>query len=121
MAQGEYPQFAVRFPWKLPFGRVESCQKPGGQGAPNRDGLTAPTPFNVSRLCNLGVEAASDRRVCLLCLVKNNNVAIRPDWLLAILRDVEAFGAKLLHPSDHVQHACIAGGTRMVLRPCLHM
>ncbi|OLP52778.1 hypothetical protein BJF92_07265 [Rhizobium rhizosphaerae] len=85
-------------------------------GQPDRKVLPAPGAFNFSRLCNLGVEAASG---AFVCLVNNDIVAIRPDWLRAMLRhglrpDVGAVGAKLLYPSGHVQHAGIAGGIGMV-------
>ena len=68
--------------------------------------VTAPGPFNYSRIVNRGVAAAGSDFVVLL----NNDTTIRtPGWLEALLeqaiaQDVGAVGARLVFPDGRPQH-----------------
>ncbi|ESQ82313.1 hypothetical protein AEAC466_18370 [Asticcacaulis sp. AC466] len=74
--------------------------------------IRADIEFNFSRLCNIGVVAASNAYIVFL----NNDVILhRSDWLtemmaLAIRDDVGAVGAKLLFADGRLQHGGIAFG-----------
>ncbi len=74
--------------------------------------LSAPGPFNHSRLCN---EAASAARAPFLVFLNNDTEIIDALWLerlIALARrpDVGAVGAKLLYPNRRVQHAGVVVG-----------
>ena len=70
------------------------------------------SPFNYSRLNNIGVRATSKEYICLL----NNDVeAVDSGWLVdmmsyAVQPDVGCVGAKLFYPGGSVQHAGIILG-----------
>ncbi|MCG2582842.1 glycosyltransferase [Massilia sp. TS11] len=73
--------------------------------------LSAPGPFNFSRLNNLAVDAASGDFIVLM----NNDIeALHPGWLEEMLSqlgpDTGAVGAKLLWPNDMVQHGGVVLG-----------
>jgi len=84
--------------------------------------VTAPGPFNWSRLNNLGVaEARGD----VVVLLNNDTATIDPSWLTelvthALRPEIGAVGAKLLYPDGRVQHAGIYidddGGTKHLFR-----
>jgi GT2 family glycosyltransferase len=65
------------------------------------------TVFNIARMMNLGVDAASGEYVLLL---NDDMTVIAPNWLEEMLMwfsrpGVAGVGAKLLFPNDTVQHA----------------
>jgi GT2 family glycosyltransferase len=78
--------------------------------------LSAPGPFNYSRLNNLAVARSTSDLVLLL---NNDTEVIRPEWLgvmigLVQLPGVGAVGAKLYFQNDTIQHAGLilrGGGT----------
>jgi GT2 family glycosyltransferase len=68
--------------------------------------VEAPGPFNFSRLCNLGVEAARGE---IICLLNNDTELLAHDWLkraraLLALPEVGAVGARLVYPDLTLQH-----------------
>ena len=69
-------------------------------------------PFNFSRLCNIGAQAAHSDYLLFL----NNDVSfVAADTLVRLLEyanrnDVGAVGAKLLYPDGRIQHVGIALG-----------
>ena len=74
--------------------------------------IPAPGPFNYSRINNRAVEQANGELVLLL---NNDTEVIDPDWLTSMVRwvtqpGVGAVGAKLLYPTDTIQHAGIVLG-----------
>ena len=74
--------------------------------------VAAPGPFNYSKINNIGVEAASGE---LILLLNNDTEVIDPDWLTTMVRwiqqpNVGAVGAKLLYPTDTIQHAGVILG-----------
>ncbi len=73
-------------------------------------------PFNYSALNNRAVEAANGE---VLCLLNNDIEVISSDWLsemvsLALQPHVGAVGAKLMYPSDTIQHAGLVLGIQGV-------
>jgi GT2 family glycosyltransferase len=70
------------------------------------------SPFNYSRLNNMGVAQSRGELVCLL----NNDIeVITPDWLeemvaFAIKPDVGAVGARLWYPNGTLQHGGVIVG-----------
>ena len=74
--------------------------------------ISAPGPFNYSRINNLGVAEAAGELVLLL---NNDTEVIDPNWLTTMVRwilqpNVGAVGAKLLYPNDTIQHAGVVLG-----------
>ncbi len=78
--------------------------------------LSAPGPFNFSRLNNLAVEQAKGS---VIGLVNNDIVATESGWLQEMVSqatrpDVGAVGAKLLYRTGQVQHAGVVCGIGLV-------
>ncbi|GAB3364326.1 MULTISPECIES: glycosyltransferase [Giesbergeria] len=74
--------------------------------------LSAPGPFNLSRLNNLAVAQARGEFVLLL---NNDTAVLQADWLSQMVRHglrdgVGVVGARLLYPDTTVQHAGIIMG-----------
>lgn len=74
--------------------------------------VPAPGPFNYSKVNNL---AAAQARGELILLLNNDTEVIDPDWLASMVRwvlrpGVGAVGAKLLYPTDTIQHAGVVLG-----------
>ncbi|SEK23980.1 Glycosyltransferase, GT2 family [Xaviernesmea oryzae] len=74
--------------------------------------LSAPGPFNFSRLNNLAVNSADG---AVIGLVNNDIIALEPGWLRemvshAIRPDVGAVGARLLYQNGLIQHAGMVCG-----------
>ena len=74
--------------------------------------LSAPGPFNLSRLNNLGVAQARGEFVLLL---NNDTAVLQADWLTQMVRHglregVGAVGARLLYPDGTLQHAGVVMG-----------
>jgi GT2 family glycosyltransferase len=70
------------------------------------------SPFNFSRMNNLGAEAASSE---LLVFLNDDVTPLRPEWLDVmagqLLRpEIGVVGARLLYPSGAIQHTGIAIG-----------
>jgi GT2 family glycosyltransferase len=71
-----------------------------------------PTPFNFSRLINLGARAAKGE---VLLILNNDTEVLDPDWIrklasYAVQPWAGAVGAKLLYPDGLVQHAGVVCG-----------
>lgn len=69
-------------------------------------------PFNFSKACNLGAQAASGD---LLLFLNNDIKVLSPDWLkelafFASMDEIGIVGAKLLYPDRTIQHAGIVLG-----------
>jgi GT2 family glycosyltransferase/glycosyltransferase involved in cell wall biosynthesis len=69
-------------------------------------------PFNYSRACNRGAQAA---RGSLLLFLNNDIEIVEPDWLETLVREVQRpgvgiVGAKLVYPDGDIQHAGVAMG-----------
>jgi len=78
--------------------------------------LTAPGPFNFSRLNNLAVEHA---RGSVIALLNNDIVVIDSGWLQEMVSQatrpgIGAVGAKLLYRTGQVQHAGVVCGIGLV-------
>ncbi len=78
--------------------------------------LSAPGPFNFSKLNNLAVEQAKGS---VIGLVNNDIVATESGWLQEMVSqatrpDVGAVGAKLLYRTGQVQHAGVVCGIGLV-------
>jgi GT2 family glycosyltransferase len=77
-----------------------------------------PGPFNFSRACNLGIDAALHELILLL----NNDVdPLAEDWLTQMVHEmadpaVGAVGAYLFYPDGLVQHAGVTLGAGSVAR-----
>ncbi len=74
--------------------------------------VPAPGPFNYSKVNNL---AAAEAKGELILLLNNDTEVIDPDWLASMVRwalrpGVGAVGAKLLYPTDTIQHAGVVLG-----------
>jgi len=74
--------------------------------------IPAPGEFNYSRINNIG---AAHARGDLLLLLNNDTEVINPDWLTSMVRWIQepgigVVGAKLLYPSDTIQHAGVVLG-----------
>lgn len=84
--------------------------------------LSAPGPFNFSRMNNLAVAQARGE---LILLLNNDTAALQADWLGHMVRhalrdDVGIVGARLLYPDGKVQHAGVIMGLRgPAEHPCL--
>lgn len=84
--------------------------------------LSAPGPFNFSRMNNLAVAQARGEFILLL---NNDTAALQPDWLGHMVRHalrdgVGIVGARLLYPDGKVQHAGVIMGLRgPAEHPCL--
>jgi glycosyltransferase involved in cell wall biosynthesis len=70
------------------------------------------SPFNYSRLNNMGV---AHSRGELVCLLNNDTEVITPDWLeemvsIAIKPDIGAVGARLWYPNGTLQHGGLIVG-----------
>lgn len=70
------------------------------------------SPFNWSRLSNIG---ASHARKDVLCFLNNDVEVISPDWArqlagIALRPEVGATGPLLLYPDDRIQHAGVVVG-----------
>jgi GT2 family glycosyltransferase len=86
--------------------------------------VTAPGPFNFSRLCNLGAEQA---RGDYLLFLNNDTEVLAPDWLEHVLIVAQQpqtgiVGATLLYPDLTIQHAGMVpqpgGAWQHVYRGC---
>jgi GT2 family glycosyltransferase len=69
--------------------------------------VDSPEPFNFSRLCNQGAQAATGE---YLLFLNNDTEVLAPDWLGRLLRlacrpEVGIVGATLLYPDGTIQHA----------------
>jgi len=74
--------------------------------------VPAPGPFNYSKVNNLAADEAKGE---LLLLLNNDTEVIEPDWLATMVRwalrpGIGAVGAKLLYPTDTIQHAGVVLG-----------
>ena len=84
--------------------------------------LSAPGPFNFSRMNNLAVAQARGEFILML---NNDTAALQADWLGHMVRhalreDVGIVGARLLYPDGKVQHAGVIMGLRgPAEHPCL--
>lgn len=84
--------------------------------------LSAPGPFNFSRMNNLAVAQARGEFILLL---NNDTAALQADWLSHMVRHalrdgVGIVGARLLYPDGRVQHAGVIMGLRgPAEHPCL--
>jgi GT2 family glycosyltransferase len=79
---------------------------------PLRKVLSAPGPFNFSKLCNAG---ARETRANVLVFLNNDTTVVSPEWVrclcdFAIRPECGAVGARLLYPSGRVQHAGVIIG-----------
>jgi len=80
--------------------------------------ITADIDFNYSRLNNIGAQAAEGE---YLILLNNDTEVITSDWIesllsLAQLPEVGAVGAKLLFPSNRIQHVGVVMATHHINR-----
>lgn len=80
--------------------------------------VSAPGPFNFSRLCNLGARAAKGD---YLCFLNNDVIATEDTWLEEMLSrhrhaSVGAVGALLVWPSAIIQHAGVVLGVNFETR-----
>ena len=84
--------------------------------------IDAKGPYNFSRSCNLGAEAARGEVV----IFYNDDVfVITPNWIQAILEiltlpGVGAVAPKLLYLDNGIQHAGMVTGTRRLLGTAFH-
>lgn len=84
--------------------------------------LSAPGPFNFSRMNNMAVAQARGEFILLL---NNDTAALQADWLGHMVRHalrdgVGIVGARLLYPDGKVQHAGVIMGLRgPAEHPCL--
>jgi GT2 family glycosyltransferase len=74
--------------------------------------LSAPIPFNWSRLNNLGATAASGE---VLLFLNNDTTVISPDWLerlaeWSLLPEVASVGALLFYEDGAIQHSGVVVG-----------
>ncbi len=74
--------------------------------------VPAPGPFNYSKVNNV---AAAEAKGELILLLNNDTEVIEPGWLASMVRwalqpGVGAVGAKLLYPTDTIQHAGVVLG-----------
>lgn len=114
LSQTDYPAFEILL---VDNGSQtpEACQFLAGLSALGSEQirvLSAPGPFNLSRLNNLGVAQARGEFVLLL---NNDTATLQADWLTQMVRHglrpgVGAVGARLLYPDGTLQHAGVVMG-----------
>jgi len=79
-------------------------------------------PFNFSKACNLGVDAARHELILLL----NNDVEpLHPEWIGRMAQEMDdenvgACGALLLFPDGYIQHGGVTLGAGSVARHSFH-